>query len=168
MYRAQVLERSAIDDKFRQRSLLLIYKICKDRSIIPTGYVLQEEILVGPVYYHTMFADVSKGVYSGSPVAVKRLRVYKESHNNLFKVFSIQSMHTRFSTLSQWFCREVIGWRHLIHPNILPLLGVSVAANANHFDVVTEWMPNGTLMQYTKSNPEVNRLQLVSITTTFP
>ena len=117
------------------------------------------------MHYHTLFADVSKGEYLGSPVAVKHLRVYEGGRGQFFKVPSTYSVHTRFSTFTQWLCREVIGWKHLKHPNILPLLGVSMVANASYFDILTEWMPNGNLMQYAKSHPEVNRLQLVSITT---
>ena len=65
------------------------------------------------------------------------------------------------SALAQQLCREIIGWKHLSHPNILPLLGVSVPANARSFHILTEWMPNGNVTQYTKSNPKANRLQLV-------
>jgi len=59
-------------------------------------------------------------------------------------------------------CREIIGWKHLSHPKILPLLGVSMSTNPHCFRILTEWMPNGNVMQYTRSNPEANRLRLVS------
>ncbi|KAF9783954.1 kinase-like domain-containing protein [Thelephora terrestris] len=59
-------------------------------------------------------------------------------------------------------CREVVVWKHLSHPNILPLLGVSFPANPHRFRVLTEWMPNGNIMQYAKSNRTANRLQLLS------
>ena len=61
----------------------------------------------------------------------------------------------------QKFCREVIAWKHLSHPNILPLLGVSISADTRCLCILTEWMPNGNVMQYAISNPEENRLQLV-------
>ena len=93
MYRMQVLIRSSLDHKFRQRSLLLLSKICKARGLIPTGYVLRGEISMGQVYYRSVFADVSKGEYSGSPVAVKRLRVNEGSYNRIFKVPSFDSVH---------------------------------------------------------------------------
>ena len=115
------------------------------------------------VHYRSVFADVSKGKYSASPVAVKRLRVNEGGYHRVFKVPSIDSTSTRFSTFAQRFCREVIGWKHLIHPNILPLLGVYMSPDSNRFDILTDWMPNGNLVQYAKSNPEVNRLKLVSM-----
>ena len=48
------------------------------------------------------------------------------------------------------------------HPNILPLLGVFVSKETHQFRILSDWMPNGNLKEYTRSNPEANRLQLVS------
>ena len=118
------------------------------------------------VCYHSLFADVSKGEYSGSPVAIKRLRV-NEGYNKVFKVRSIDAVRPCSSNFSQRLCREVIGWKHLIHPNVLPLLGVSMVAGSNRFNILTDWIPGGNLVQYAKSNPEVNRLRLVSAFATF-
>jgi len=53
-------------------------------------------------------------------------------------------------------------WKRLSHPNILPLLGVSVSSNPQHFRIITEWMPNGDVAEYIEANPEANRLRLVS------
>ena len=50
-------------------------------------------------------------------------------------------------------------WRFLRHPNVLPLLGVSMSEN--RFAMVSEWMPNGNINQFVKAHPEVNRLGLV-------
>lgn len=122
---------------------------------------------MGQVYHHSWSADVSKGEYSGTPAAIKRLRVNKGGYDRVFKVPPTESKHTRFSTFIQRLCQEVVGWRHLIHPNILPLLGVSMIPDSNRFDILTRWMPSGNLMQYAKSNSKVNRLQLVRILATF-
>jgi serine/threonine protein kinase len=65
-------------------------------------------------------------------------------------------------TSVQRLCREVLTWKRLSHPNILPLLGVSVSKNPRHFRIISEWMPNGNVMEYINSNPEANRLRLVS------
>jgi serine/threonine protein kinase len=123
---------------------------------------------VGPVYHRSRFADVSKGEYSGSPVAVKRLRANEGDYNRVFKVPSIiGSIHTDSSPYAQNLCREVIGWRHLIHPNILPLLGVAMAPDSNYFDILTDWMPNGDIVRFARSNLEANRLQLVGTLADF-
>ena len=48
------------------------------------------------------------------------------------------------------------------HPNILRLLGVSMSKNPRHFRIISEWMPNGNVMEYISSNLEANRWRLVS------
>ena len=70
-------------------------------------------------------------------------------------------MHYNHSVSAQGLCREVIIWKRLSHPNILPLLGVSVSKNPQYFRIISEWMSNGNVMEYITSNPEVNRLCLV-------
>ena len=37
-----------------------------------------------------------------------------------------------------------------------------MARNPRHFRIISEWMSNGNVMEYTNSNPEANRLYLVS------
>ena len=96
----QVLERASLDDKFRQRSVLLLSKICKARGIIPAGYVLRGKICMSQVYHQSVFADVGKGVYSGSTVAIKRLRVDLGGYNRVFKVPSTHSVHPRSYTFT--------------------------------------------------------------------
>ena len=86
----QVLARSPLDDKLRQRGVLLLSKICKAQGIIPTPYVIQwKSIRVGRVRYHGGFADVSDGEYLGSPVAIKCLKPMNEDSDTVLKVFSI-------------------------------------------------------------------------------
>jgi len=60
---------------------------------------------------------------------------------------------------SQRFCREGVAWRHLQHPNILPLLGVTVGEN--RFALVSEWMENGNINEFIERNQRVNRVELV-------
>ena len=69
--------------------------------------------------------------------------------------------HHQAST--QELCREIISWKHLSHQNILPLLGVTVSADLRCLRILTEWMPNGNVMQFIESNPKENRLRLVSL-----
>ena len=59
----------------------------------------------------------------------------------------------------QRFCREVVTWKALRHPNVLPLLGVTMTENK--FVMVSEWMENGNVNVFMKAHPGVNRLQLV-------
>ena len=56
---------------------------------------------------------------------------------------------------SQSFFEEAVILRH---PNIVPFVGVTT----NPLQVVSEWMPNGTLTEFIERNPGANRIGLVS------
>ena len=50
-------------------------------------------------------------------------------------------------------------WKRLTHPNILPLLGVTIDPP----QLVSEWMPGGDLQEYIKRDADANRLELVGV-----
>ena len=50
-------------------------------------------------------------------------------------------------------------WKRLTHPNILPLLGVTIDPP----QLVSDWMPGGDLQEYIKKNADANRLELVGV-----
>ena len=106
---------------------------------------------------------MSDGEYLGCLVAIKRLRVNEGSSDRIYKVPSINLARSHCLAFTQRLCQEIIKWKHLSHPNILPLLGVSASIDPYCFRIVTEWMPNGSITRYTNSNPEANRLRLVNI-----
>ena len=60
----------------------------------------------------------------------------------------------------QRFCKEVITWKSLRHPTVLPLLGVIMTGN--RFAMVSEWMTNGNINQFVSTHRNVNRFDLVS------
>ena len=131
--------------------------------IIPASYILQKELICfGSIFHHGGLTEVSSGEYLGSPVAIKRLKMNEGDPDSIFKVALLNLPCRRCSAFAQRLCREVIGWKHLSHPNISPLLGISMSADPHHFLILSEWMPNGNVMQYARSNPEANRLQMVS------
>ena len=37
-----------------------------------------------------------------------------------------------------------------------------MSKNPHYFRIISEWMPNGNVMEYIRSNPQANRLRLVS------
>ena len=51
-------------------------------------------------------------------------------------------------------------WKHLTHPNIVPLLGVTI----DPFQLVSGWISGGDLPDYIRRNPSADRLRLVSAT----
>jgi len=54
---------------------------------------------------------------------------------------------------------EVVAWRALRHPNVLPLLGVTMSGS--RFVIVSEWMAKGDINEFLKAHNNVNRLDLV-------
>ncbi|KAF9645417.1 hypothetical protein BDM02DRAFT_3101364, partial [Thelephora ganbajun] len=94
--------------------------------------------------YRGGFADVWKGQYHGREVAAKVLRVWKEGD---------------LGRITRGFCRGIVAWRALRHPNILPLLGVMMTGN--RFVMVSEWMENGNINEFVKANIDTDRLGLV-------
>ena len=66
-----------------------------------------------------------------------------------------QSMH-------QQFCKEVILWNSLSHPNVLKLKGVVGDMEQYQFATVSEWMMHGNIMEYIRKNA-TNRLELVGV-----
>lgn len=88
-FQTQVLTQPSLGDKLRRRSVLLLSKICKARSIVPSSYLLQQEFIrAGRVCYHGGFAAVSNGEYSGRPVAIKYLKINEEDSDKVFRVIS--------------------------------------------------------------------------------
>ena len=59
----------------------------------------------------------------------------------------------------QRFCREGVAWKHLRHPNVLPLLGVTVSER--RFAMVSEWMEHGNINEFVEKDPGANRAELV-------
>ena len=49
-------------------------------------------------------------------------------------------------------------WKRLKHQNIVPFIGVM----QNPLQFISEWMPNGSLIDYLGKNSGVNRIDLVS------
>jgi len=62
-------------------------------------------------------------------------------------------------TENQIFCQEAVVWKRLTHPNVLPLLGVTVTP----FQLVSNWMSGGDLPDFLKKNPDADRLGLVRV-----
>ena len=111
------------------------------------------------------FADVRRGRYRWHHVAVKTVRVTEGGD-----ILKIRKVRTKVifpgtydmvsTTPLQQFCKEVVLWNTLSHPNILKLDGVQGDMGAGLFTTVSEWMEHGNIMEYIKRN-NVNRLELV-------
>ena len=59
----------------------------------------------------------------------------------------------------QWLCEVAVAWKALRHPNVLPLLGVTMTED--RFATVSDWMTKGNISEFVKANPNAARLELV-------
>ena len=77
--------------------------------------------------------------------------------------FGIDASSPYLLNLGLWllksFFKEAVVWKRLRHPNVVPFLGVT----NEPLQLVSEWMPNGTLAYYVKKNPNADRIALVSL-----
>ena len=106
-----------------------------------------------------------KSKYCSRDVAVKVIRTY--SNTNLQKVVGVSRLLTFFPRLisnnvtTQKFCKEVVTWQTLQHPNVLPLIGVTMTET--QFAMVSDWMANGNINEFTEKNPAADRRELVGV-----
>ena len=52
-------------------------------------------------------------------------------------------------------------WSALRHPNVLPLLGVTMTSS--RFTMMSEWMVNGNANDYVKACPDADRYGIVGV-----
>ena len=55
----------------------------------------------------------------------------------------------------------MVRWKSLNHPNVLPLLGVTM--EEKQFVMVSEWLENGNINEFIRSHPDVDLFGLVSL-----
>jgi serine/threonine protein kinase len=107
---------------------------------------------------------VWKGTYSGREVCIKDPRFHVQNREIVEKVsvkywpISILSCLLKDAIVTQLFFKEAITWKRLEHPNVVAFIGVT----QNPLQIVSDWMPNGTLREYVNENPGANRVGLVS------
>ena len=63
----------------------------------------------------------------------------------------------RRSRILQTFRQVTVVWKHLTHPNIVPLLGVTIDPP----QLISDRMSGGNLMEYIANHPDMDRISLV-------
>jgi serine/threonine protein kinase len=135
---------------------------------LPNSVVIKGEIdFSDPTQPQTSggFADIKPGKYKGCTVAVKTLRVSMADDLDKIRKVSkefVFAVSDDTDSDPQQFCKEVIIWNSLSHPNILRLTGVMDGFDGHLFAAVSEWMVHGNIMEYINKNA-TNRLGLVRV-----
>ncbi|KAJ7126093.1 kinase-like domain-containing protein, partial [Mycena epipterygia] len=57
--------------------------------------------------------------------------------------------------------REVLIWKELSHPNVLPLLGIDLTTRKPSCCLVSPWMKNGNVMAFLERYPDFDKSSLV-------
>ncbi|CAE6497509.1 unnamed protein product [Rhizoctonia solani] len=95
------------------------------------------------------FGDVWRAKHiDGRDIAIKSIRIYGN--------FTSVGRHK----LEKSSVKELTVWSKLNHPNVLGLLGICVLGG--EIGMVSEWMPNGNVTEYTVNHPNANKLKLCS------
>lgn len=97
------------------------------------------------------FGDVWQGTVEGQDVAIKTPRIFtEEGTDKILKEFSA----------------EIIIWRQLFHPNVLPFYGIFYfEERRSQIGLVSAWMEDGNIMEFLQKNPSSERMPLVIRTT---
>ncbi|CCM05082.1 uncharacterized protein FIBRA_07289 [Fibroporia radiculosa] len=122
-------------------------KLCGSRGLLPTSLILPADDLEVPTAPVAAggFGDVYRARLGERFIAVKSLRMDRDEI---------------LPTIRKDFCKEVLVWKYISHPNIVRFLGI---CQTERFAMcmVSVWMANGNIKEYLKKNPGENRIRLL-------
>ena len=150
----------------KQIFFLALRRLATIHGRLPESMMITEEIQVSDkIRASGGFADVRTGTYMETLVAVKTMRVTEQDDTQKIRKVSINYLFSAtwdviLTAPHQQFCKEVVLWNTLSHPNVLKLVGVYGDMDKGQFITVSEWMAHGNVMEYIGNN-HVNRLELV-------
>jgi hypothetical protein len=146
-------------------ALQRLQAICRRSLRLPKACYLQNESAtdiidrVHPVA-HTASSSVFQGHRHGRMMAYKSMRtVIGENEDAVRKVRRMAVLAFPVFMCAKGYFDEIIAWRWLRHPNILPFVG---ASRLLPLCGVSEWMANGDVLRFVQMHQGRNRLSLVS------
>ncbi|KAH8091022.1 kinase-like domain-containing protein [Cristinia sonorae] len=114
----------------------LCLQVVAQYGILPTSLTLGRVKHEAESLNATGYADLFRGVYQTSTVALKRFRSYGSmTHADRQKAYKN-------------FLRDTVTWGSLRHDYVLPFLGVADDVSPGTLCIVTPWMENGNLRRY--------------------
>ncbi|KAF9778185.1 kinase-like domain-containing protein [Thelephora terrestris] len=142
----QSLETIEFTPPVRRKCVKSLYKMCAGHTLLPRSLHLElPGGTMGDVQYRSGSADVLRCERSDGAVAVKALRPRDG--------VSLEDMTNRF-------CKELITWKSLQHPNVLPLQGAIMTGG--QFAMVSEWMADGNIKEFIAARQDANRFELLA------
>ena len=151
--------------------LRTLRQLCACQETLPKSCVLQAEFKpTVPCHAAGGFADVWKGTYNEVEMAFKSIRGSAQTDDTVRLKRKVRRdifplawcLGDTPSSSQRRFCKEVVLWKSLNHPNVLGLVGVCPWDDAPdaRLTMVSEWMTNGNVSEYIKRN-DSQRMQLV-------
>ncbi|TCD63488.1 hypothetical protein EIP91_005347 [Steccherinum ochraceum] len=133
--------------RYRNTLRRIILKLAITYDILPTALAL-EEVQCDDREVHGAggHADVYCGTYQDRKVALKRLRVY------------ISAPEVKKHLIKRSFHRESLLWKNLVHPNIVPFIGIAENVFPGTICMVIPWMEKGSLRNYIVMERDEGRL----------
>ncbi|KAF9647924.1 kinase-like protein [Thelephora ganbajun] len=140
------LAKDSLDQTTRQSFLIVLIELAKHRRRLPDSIMITEKTMAAEKA-HTSGGlwEVRRGTSNNSAIAIKTPKFTTTKD---------------VEKIRDQFCREVILWNSLSHPNVLKLAGVLGSIDTFNFSTVSEWMTHETIMKYTETN-KANRLGLL-------
>lgn len=169
--RSQELERGTIPVDEVPAKLDALRKLCGSSGLIPESMKPKDdsdELLKMTRDKYPPLISQSEFNLGGRKVAIKVIRLYvPQKLDEPLSVSTVPYKVVRKLSLTRWcvaqrFCRDAVAWKHLRHPNIIPLL--SATLHENRLCLISEWMDQGNINEFLtlKQHSEVNRIELVS------
>lgn len=130
-----------------QDLLKTLMKLCGRADQLPRSCFVPSKMLtkVGSyATFHGGFANVWHGSYDERDVALKELQIYEQDD---------------LKAICRVFYREVLVWKFLRHPNVLPFVGIN--ESISRFCMISPWATNGNITQYLKQDCMCDRTKLL-------
>ena len=135
---------------------LYAHALLRESRIFPNVELCDES----PDYAPTGLTDIWKGDRYGELVCIKTIRTRHPV--NLREITSVGGSFTSLGARSVRFMQT---FRRMVgrdpHPNVLPVIGVSETLFP--LCIMSPWMPDGNITQYTQTNPGADPLILVRV-----
>ncbi|KAF9266392.1 kinase-like protein [Marasmius fiardii PR-910] len=142
--------KSTSDLTYQRKCIKCLDAVVKRYHVFPSSFFIKDIQLDG---YRPKkrggFADIYKGTIGSRMMCLKLLRMYLDYDE-----------HRRKEIITD-FCKEVLIWTQLSHPNILPLIGVNSDLFEPEFCLVSPWMINDDIISFLKRKPDHDRLQSI-------
>jgi serine/threonine protein kinase len=155
-----------VDLGHRHQYLEVLLRLSRASRLYPESFVLKGIEIIGDPVAAGGFADVYKARLRGQDIAIKVLRVYQKS--DIDKLLKVAPKTVFFIDITedsvQEFSSEVIIWRQLSHPNVLPFYGVHRSRGSPpRVCFACPWMENGNVVQFLDEvTPTIDCTHLVS------